>query len=53
MKGITLLPIDMNISTPENIYSRINILQSRKEKEIFTKKLGLLWGEGNKSERKK
>ena len=52
MKGTTLLPINMNISTPENIYNKIKILQSREEKEIFTEKLGLLWEKSNKSKRR-
>ena len=48
-----LLPNNMNIGTPENLYDKIKILQSREEKEILTKKLGLLWEKSNKSKNMK
>ena len=32
MKGTTLLPNNVNIGTPENLYDKIKILQSREEK---------------------
>ena len=42
-KVTTILPINMNTGTLENAYNNINIYQIREEKDIYTKKLGLLY----------